>query len=633
MPTLTIDGRAVEVPAGTKVIAAAEAAGIFIPRFCYHPALGSVGACRVCAVWFVDGPVKGLQMSCMVDAQEGMAVSTTHPEALDFRRHVIEWLMMNHPHDCPVCDEGGHCLLQEMTVSGGHSRRRYLGRKRTYRDQDLGPLVQHEMNRCIHCYRCRRFYQEFAGGRDLGALQLASRTYFGRFSDGPLESPFSGNLIDLCPTGVFTDKPARFKGRRWDFERARSICLECSLGCNTTVSARYGEVVRAEARPNPDVNGHFLCDRGRFGFEYANAPDRPRRARIGGQEVSVDEALDHAARRLAQFPPEAVAVVGSCCSSRETLEALCALCRDKGWRGPALFPTRAEQRAVCDAVAGLTPILRRSLTEVECADFALVVGADPLEEAPMLALALRQAWRKGAGVAVLDRRPLRLPFEWTGVPVEPRGLDAALASVLDAVTGRGAAEPELVPIAEALAASRNPVIVCGTAGVEASTPAAAAAAARELETARGRAGLFFLLPAANSFAAASMVGREGSWEALLEPLRAGALRAVLAVEADPVWPAPVSARLDLLVTLGFRLTPTAEQAQVFLPTATVFESGGTWVNQEGRAQRAEAAHRGGTPIVQTGSGGHPPRAFGSAAEGPGARASHALVVGLAAPSS
>ncbi len=154
MPKLIIDDKEIEVAPKTMVIEAAAQLGIMIPRFCYHPALGSVGACRVCAVKFFDGPVKGIQMSCMVAAQDGMVVSTTDAEAVDFRKHVIEWLMVNHPHDCPVCDEGGHCLLQDMTVSGGHGIRRYAGRKRTYIDQYLGPLVQHEMNRCIHCYRC-----------------------------------------------------------------------------------------------------------------------------------------------------------------------------------------------------------------------------------------------------------------------------------------------------------------------------------------------------------------------------------------------------------------------------------------------------------------------------------------------
>ncbi len=301
MPRLIIDGYEIEVPRGTKVIEAAERLGIVIPRFCYHPGLGSLGACRVCAVKFLEGPVKGVEMSCMTDARDGMVVSTTDPEAMEFRKYVIEWLMLNHPHDCPVCDEGGHCLLQDETVSGGHGIRRYQGKKRTYHDQYLGEFVQHEMNRCIHCFRCRRFYQEFAGYRDFGALQIANRMYFGRFSDGPLESPFSGNLIDVCPTGVLTDKPSRYKARRWDYERTPSLCIHCSLGCNTVGSARYREMIRLEARLHEAVNGHFICDRGRYGFQYASRLDRPRQARIGGERSPMALGHGEGSRRIGAY--------------------------------------------------------------------------------------------------------------------------------------------------------------------------------------------------------------------------------------------------------------------------------------------------------------------------------------------
>ena len=237
----------------------------------------------------------------MEEAKEGMVVSTTAPEAIDFRRQVIEWLMINHPHDCPVCDEGGHCLLQDMTVAGGHGIRRYPGKKRTYNDQDLGSFVQHEMNRCIHCYRCRRFYQDFAGYRDYGAMQIGSRMYFGRAEDGPLESPFSGNIIDLCPTGVLTDKPSRYKGRRWDYERSPSLCLHCSLGCRVIASSRYREVVRLESAYSHSVNGYFICDRGRYGFDYTNHSERPRMARIGKDEVRLDRAIREAAVKALPF--------------------------------------------------------------------------------------------------------------------------------------------------------------------------------------------------------------------------------------------------------------------------------------------------------------------------------------------
>ena len=233
MPNLIIDNMSVDVPAGTRVIDAAEQLGIMIPRFCYLKVLGAVGACRMCAVHFVAGPVKGVEMSCMVEAEDGMEVSTGDAKAVDFRRQVIEWLMVNHPHDCPVCDEGGQCLLQDETVSGGHGIRRYPGLKRTYRDQHLGPFIQQEMNRCIHCYRCARFYQEYAGYRDFGVLQIGSRIFYGRYEDGALESPFAGNLVDICPTGVFTDKPARYRARRWDMQRSPSVCINCGIGCNT----------------------------------------------------------------------------------------------------------------------------------------------------------------------------------------------------------------------------------------------------------------------------------------------------------------------------------------------------------------------------------------------------------------
>ena len=281
MPTLTIDNLSVTVPEGTNVLEAAKRLGIVIPHFCYHEALGAVGACRLCAMKFLEGPVKGVQMSCMVEAKDGMVVSTLDEEAQDLRKHVIEWLMMNHPHDCPVCDEGGECQLQDMTVAGGHGIRRFRGLKRTYHNQDLGPFIEHEMNRCIQCYRCVRTYQDYCGGSDFGVLGCNQRIYFGRFEDGRLESPFSGNIVDACPTGVFTDKTFRFRTRYWDLEQAPSVCPHCSLGCAIIPGGRYRELQRTVAGVNLQTNGHFICDRGRFGYGHANHPERPRVPRIG----------------------------------------------------------------------------------------------------------------------------------------------------------------------------------------------------------------------------------------------------------------------------------------------------------------------------------------------------------------
>lgn len=646
MPKLIIDEREIEVPQGTKVIEAAERLGIMIPRFCYHPALGSVGACRVCAVKCLQGPFKGVQMSCMMDAQDGMVISTTDPEAVEFRRFVIEWLMLHHPHDCPVCDEGGHCLLQDMTISGGHGRRRYEGNKRTYPDQDLGPLVQHEMNRCIHCYRCSRFYQEFTGYRDLGAMQIANRTYFGRFAPGVLESPFAGNLSDLCPTGVYTDKPSRYKGRRWDFERQPGICINCSLGCHTVVSSHYREIVRQEARFSPVVNGYFICDRGRFGFYYAEDDRRPRQARVDGQPAAPEDGRRHAADRLdavaADGGPGAVACLGGLRSSLETQSALHRLCRGRGWRGPSFFTCSDTGRRTAAAAECLAPDLAVSLRDIEQADAVVVVGTDPINEAPMLALALRQAQRRGAAVTVIDPRPVEMPLAFTCMALPPEHLGPALGLLCregvgaEAADSLGFGDPEfhqtldesrpaleetLTAAAAHLHASRRPVIVCGTDLPADGLPELAANASRLLSAAGKSAGLFYVMAGAGAFGAALL--NQSALEDTLAGIENGEVRALLVVEndlnryADRARLEKALARLELLVVIDYLDSDLARQAHILLPAATVYESGGSFANQEGRLQQSPAVSRGGLSIRQIAAGGHPPRAYAAGIPGYG----------------
>jgi NADH-quinone oxidoreductase subunit G len=646
MPKLKIYGTEIEVEQGTKVIEAAARLGIIIPRFCYHAGLGSVGACRVCAVKFVEGPVKGVQMSCMTDAQDGMVVSTTDEEAVDFRRHVIEWLMMNHPHDCPVCDEGGHCLLQDMTVAGGQGIRRYLGEKRTYRDQYLGVFVQHEMNRCIHCWRCRRFYQDFAGYRDLGAMQIANHTYFGRFQDGPLESPFSGNLIDICPTGVYTDKPARFTGRRWDFERAPSLCIHCSLGCHTITSTRYREMVRLEARFSESVNGYFICDRGRYGFDYTNHPERPRRPRVGTEEVSWEMAIQRAAEKLSEITQkkgvQSVACLGSTRSSLENQAMLMRFCKLQGWREPKYFVDSCIEQKVRKAVSRLDKRLTISMREIERADFIIAVGADPVNEAPMLTLAMRQAHREGATIVVIDPRPIFLPFEFHHFLVTPEDIDPCLNVLIKEAVDRSVAETlgkaaldffdavlteqpfdgspkdRLTALGQKLRQSKNPVIVCGTEIVSETTPGLAADNALLLHAAKNRAGLFYLMPGPNAFGAALLSSEGGSLMEVMDAIESGTVKALLLVESDPFRAFPDQERLkraveklELLLVMDYLPSEAVRLAQILLPTRTLFEMETSFVNQEGRVQFAPSAHRGGIPISQISAGGHPPRLFRS----------------------
>jgi NADH-quinone oxidoreductase subunit G len=640
MSKLVIDDREIEVAAGTKVIEAAEQLGIRIPRFCYHPALGSVGACRVCAVKFVEGPLKGVQMSCMIEAQDGMVVSTTDAEAVDFRKHVIEWLMLNHPHDCPVCDEGGHCLLQDMTVAGGHGIRRFEGLKRTYTDQYLGPLVQHEMNRCIHCYRCSRFYQEYAGYLDLGVMRSANRTFFGRFQEGILQSPFAGNLSDICPTGVYTDKPSRYFGRRWDYQRSPTICISCSLGCHTVVSFRYREARRQEARLSQALNGYFICDRGRYSLFYNGLESRPRSALISGKEATVEQALQEAHHKLDQIGQ--AAVVGSTRSSLETQSMLTHFCRVHNLDDPVFFMEQALSTKVKSAVTRLEPELAVSLREVERADCILVIGADPVNEAPMLALALRQAERNGATIGVLDPRPVSLPLDFIHLPVAAAELGffsgllikAALDQTAAAALGDSAAQfyaaapdenladetyrEQIAAVVQALGDSRRPVIVCGTDIVPPQIPGLAADLALLLKAVEKRSGLFYVLPGANAFGSGLVANPQRSFFQIIEGIESGDIKALILAECDPFSQFADRKRLEqaidqleLLVVLDYLKAETVASAHLFLPTATIYETGGLFINQEGRLQVVAKAYKGGLPIVQSGGGGHPPRIYGT----------------------
>jgi NADH-quinone oxidoreductase subunit G len=654
MPKLIIDDREIDVAPKTMVIEAAAQLGIMIPRFCYHPALGSVGACRVCAVKFLDGPIKGIQMSCMVEAQDGMVVSTTDKEAADFRKSVIEWLMLHHPHDCPVCDAGGHCLLQDMTVSGGHGIRRYAGPKRTYQDQYLGPLIQHEMNRCIHCYRCSRFYQEFTGYHDLGVMRNANRTYFGRFEDGILESPFTGNLSDICPTGVYTDKPSRYFGRRWDYQREPSLCINCSLGCHTVASIKYREVKRQEARFSNEVNGYFICDRGRYGFFYASLDSRPRQATIDGENTTCDEAVRAAIDKLGKIVsdsgPAAIAAVGSARSSLETQAMLKYLCQLMDWRPPAFFMDSVVTLKMKASINRLEHELAVSLREVEKADFVLCIGADPINEAPMLALAMRQAQRNGAKIAVMDPRPVSLPMDYQHLPVAAENLSGWAGSLIkstvnskttarngenagkyddalpDGNQNAGIPEELFTALADDIKNSRQPVIVCGIDISPVQVPGIAADLVLYLRAADKNAGLFYLAPGANAFGAGLLSDSEASLLSIIEAIEAGQVKALVLVESDPFFHFPDGQRLanaldklDLLIVLDYLGTDAVEKAHIFLPSTTLYESDGIFVNQEGRAQMIRQAYRGGVPIVQSGRGSHPPRVYGSKIPGADAK--------------
>jgi NADH-quinone oxidoreductase subunit G len=593
MPEILIDGKKVTVDPNTNLVEAGLKVGVPIPVFCYHKDLGAVGSCRVCActVTGSDGKPRTV-MACMTAAVDGMQVTTLDQESVALRKSVIEWLMLNHPHDCPICDEGGECQLQDLTIAGGHSQRRIDAPKRTFENQFLGEFIVHEMNRCIACYRCSRFYQEYAGGRDFGVSGSRDRVYFGRFEDGPFESPFSGNLVEMCPTGVFTDKLFRYKSRVWDLEIAPSVCPHCSVGCNVLPGARHRELQRVRVRENAAVNGSFMCDRGQFGHAYVMDPARPRSIRVGGETGDWPEALGMAGGALLAIAREhgaaSIALVTSPRASVETHLALEALASGPlaGAKVAHFDEVERESRAVAalNAVtsAGCEPL---DQGDIEHCDVLLIAGTSLVDEAPMAALAARQVARRGGKVFVVGPIERYLNDEATVIPTPP----GKLAGALEAIAGKlgGAGGEGLDAAAAALGKAQRPGILLGSDLMDGPAFTAGAALAKALHSRQSATRFGCLFPGPNGFgaAAASTGANLGS---ILADLTAGKLRAAVLVECEvSSWdPKAIAAlrKLDQLTVLDYLAGTLHDAAHVFLPTTVTYESQGCYVNRGGRLQ-------------------------------------------------
>ena len=627
MATIHVDGQEYEVEGSENLLQACLSLGLDIPYFCWHPALGSVGACRQCAVKQyanADDKRGRLVMSCMTPASDNTYIAIEDEEAKAFRKSVVEWLMTNHPHDCPVCEEGGHCHLQDMTVMTGHHTRRYRFSKRTHNNQDLGPFINHEMNRCIACYRCVRYYKDYAGGEDLGVYGAHDNVYFGRACDGTLESEFSGNLVEVCPTGVFTDKThsARYN-RKWDMQFAPSICQQCSVGCNTSPGERYGELRRIENRYNGAVNHYFLCDRGRFGYGYVNRTDRPREPLLRQGDALVAAPVDGALNAIAAAVGGARRVLGIG-SPRASLEANFAL---RELVGEGNFFSGMEQselvqvRRVVELLQG--GVAAPSLREIERFDAVLVLGEDVTQTAPRIALALRQAAKSKARALAADKRVMEWQAEaianigqrdlspvfiasstatrlddiaaatYRAAPEDIARLGFAVAHALDAAApavSDFSAELQALAqqIANALKGAKKPLVVSGTGQQSLAVIDAAANVATALKKAGADAGLSLVVPEANSIGAAVLGG--GSVQEALALLASGQADALVVLENDLYRRADAAAvdqalAAAKLVVVDHQLTATGEKALAVLPAASFAEGDGTLINNEGRAQR------------------------------------------------
>lgn len=629
MATIHVDGKEYEVNGADNLLEACLSLGLDIPYFCWHPALGSVGACRQCAVKQYQNAedTRGrLVMSCMTPASDGTFISIDDEEAKQFRESVVEWLMTNHPHDCPVCEEGGNCHLQDMTVMTGHSFRRYRFTKRTHRNQDLGPFISHEMNRCIACYRCVRYYKDYADGTDLGVYGAHDNVYFGRPEDGTLESEFSGNLVEICPTGVFTDKTHSERyNRKWDMQFAPSICQQCSIGCNISPGERYGELRRIENRYNGTVNHYFLCDRGRFGYGYVNLKDRPRQPvqRRGDDFITLnaEQAMQGAADILRQS--KKVIGIGSPRASVESNFALRELVGEENfYTGIAHGEQERLQLALKVLREGgiYTPALR----EIESYDAVLVLGEDVTQTGARVALAVRQAvkgkaremaaaqkvadWQIAAILNIGQRakHPLfvtnvedtRLDdiAAWTyRAPVEDQArLGFAIAHALDnAAPTVDGIEPELQSkidvIVQALAGAKKPLIISGTNAGSLEVIQAAANVAKALKGRGADVGITMIARSVNSMGLGIMGG--GSLEEALTELETGRADAVVVLENDLHRHASATrvnaalAKVPLVMVVDHQRTAIMENAHLVLSAASFAESDGTVINNEGRAQR------------------------------------------------
>lgn len=394
---LTIDGIAVEVPKGTGLVEAALAAGIEIPVFCYEPRLGApIGACRMCLCEITPGPPKP-QAACTLQAADGMIVRTalSSPLAAEAQNATLEFILVNHPLDCPVCDKGGECPLQDLTFRYGPGNTRMTFPKRTFdKPIPISPLIALDRERCILCYRCTRFSEVVAEDGQLVAVNRGSQTQIATFEDEPYRAPFSGNVIELCPVGALTSTTYRFEGRPWEIQDVPSVCGLCPVGCNVDVTTREGQVKRILSRNHPEVDGGWLCDKGRFAHQHLDADDRLRDPllrvrRRGFEEVSWERALDEAEQLLRGAEGRIVTAL----SGSETVEQAYALA--KLLRRGLASHTAVLPEEVSDALDGF----RVPLSAIAAAKVIAVLGDAPVvERAPIVDLWVRQARRNGARI-------------------------------------------------------------------------------------------------------------------------------------------------------------------------------------------------------------------------------------------
>ncbi|HTW27008.1 MAG TPA: NADH-quinone oxidoreductase subunit NuoG [Acetobacteraceae bacterium] len=589
MAKLTIDGIEVEVPNGSALIQACEAAGREIPRFCYHDRLSIAGNCRMCLVEVEKAPKP--VASCAYPVADGMVVKTDSPMVRQARRGVMEFLLINHPLDCPICDQGGECDLQDQAFSYGRDHSRYLENKRAVKDKYLGPLVKTVMTRCIQCTRCIRFSAEIAGVPELGATARGEDMEVTTYVERALTSELSGNLIDICPVGALTSKPYAFVSRPWELKKTDSVDVLDALGTAIRIDARGAEVLRILPRVNDDINEEWLGDKSRFSLDGLKRRrlDRPWVRRDGKlRPASWTEAFTAIAERLRPggraLPGERIgAIAGDLCDA----ESMVALRDLMTALGSANLDCR-QDGARLDASRRDFYLFNSSIAGIDEADALLIVGANPRHEAPVLNARIRKRWMQGAcAVGMIGpEAALTYPVHWLGdTPV-------ALSGLQERVT-REPAESATVDFATALRQAKRPMILVGQGALARPDGAAVLAACWRLAGAVGALtadwhGFNVLHTAAARVGALDLGFLPGPQGRDMEGMLGGGVDVLWLLGADEFDTSRIGPD-TFVIYQGHHGDRGAARADVILPGAAYTEKNGTYVNTEGRVQRGFVA--------------------------------------------
>jgi len=604
MADITLDGKPVTVPDGSMVMHAADAAGVYIPHFCYHKKLTIAANCRMCLVDIEKAPKP--MPACATPVTNGMIVRTKSDKALKAQQSVMEFLLINHPLDCPICDQGGECQLQDLAVGYGGSASRYHEEKRVVLRKDVGPLISmEEMSRCIHCTRCVRFGQEVAGVMELGMIHRGEHSEITTVHGGTVDSELSGNMIDICPVGALTSKPFRYSARTWELSRRKSVSPHDSTGANLIVQVKGGQVMRVLPLENDEVNECWIADRDRFSYEALNSDRRLAQPMIkqGGQWQAVDwnTALGYVAdglkRVIAEFGAQGVGALGAPHATVEELHLLAKLVRGLGSENIDVRTRHADFANA--APAGRARWLGTSIASLSKLERAFVVGSFLRKDHPLFAQRLRQAQRHGAEIsslnAVHDDWAMTVAHKLTAAP---SGWADALAQVAAAIAAaKGVAAPAPADasaaakaVATSLLSGERKAVLLGNAAMQHPQAAQLLALAQWIGSQTG-ATVGYLGESGNSVGA-QLVGalpRAGGLNAgqmLSQPMKALFLLGI-----EPAFDAADAAAARAALKdagLVVSMTPfkdaNADIADVLLPVAPFTETGGSLVNAEGRLQ-------------------------------------------------